>query len=236
MKKVLINYGTVTVKRMGDIDRLVCSFGETPINEDGIRDIGNINKLSQNLKRAKETIKEYATCNKWTYFCTMTLSSEKGDRYDYKGFRKRLSKWINNYNYRNKCKIKYLLIPEFHKDGAVHFHGLLDNIPKDKLCINEHGYLDWMDYRNTFGYISLSEIRNHIAVSNYMTKYITKSLADQREYIGNHLYICSKGLKKAELIYKKEDCCLTMWRYENEYCKIIEINNKTDDFNQYIDD
>lgn len=226
----------VRVKRLGDIDKIY----EYRIKEEGeISYIpkGSVNdeKLQNNLIRAKNVIKEYALCNRWTYFCTMTLSSSNGNRYDLKSFQKRLSKWLNNYNTHHLCSIKYVLIPEYHKDGAIHFHGLLEDIPDNAFSINKYGYLDWEDYKKSFGYISLSVIRDNIAVANYITKYITKELGKRSEDLHQHLYISSKGLKKGEIIYQ-ENASLTYWRHENEFCKIIEINNKTEDYMSYIDD
>lgn len=226
----------VRVKRLGEIDRIY----EYRVLEDrsvSYRTKNSVNdtKLDNNLIRAKNAIKEYALCNPWTYFCTMTLSSVNGDRYNLQEFQKRLSKWINNYNTSHGCKIKYVLIPEYHKDNAVHFHGILEDIPIDTFSINEHGYLDWEDYKRAFGYISISIIRDNVAVANYITKYITKELGKRSKDLGQHLYISSKGLKRGEVIYTSKGT-LNYWSKENEFCKIIEINNETEDYMLYIDD
>ena len=39
-------------------------------------------KLSNNISRAKSKVFEYAYCNHWDYFITLTISPDKYDRYD----------------------------------------------------------------------------------------------------------------------------------------------------------
>lgn len=235
----LISFDTcVSVKRLGNIDKIY-EYRSYKLNDEEKlkrkKGEANQNKLENNIIRAKNKIKEYALCNTWTYFCTLTLSSENGDRYDLKSFQSRISKWINNYNFRYKCNIKYVLVPEYHDDGAIHFHGLLEGIPFEHLSINKYGYLDWVKYKSSFGYISISVIRDNIRVANYITKYVTKDMAKRSAYLNQHLYICSKGLKKAIVIYQSTGE-LTFYDYENEFCKIKEIDNSKDDYDYYIID
>lgn len=231
-------YTQVTVKRLGKIDKIYeCLKHVKDDEQEPKRKKGeaNQNKLENNIIRAKNKIKEYALCNTWTYFCTLTLSSENGDRYDLKSFQSKLSKWINNYNYRYQCNIKYVLVPEYHDDGAIHFHGLLEDIPIEHLSINKYGYLDWEKYKSTFGFISISVIRDNVLVANYITKYVTKDMAVRSADLNQHLYICSKGLKKAVIVYQSAGE-LTFYDYENEFCKIKEIDNSKDDYDYYIID
>lgn len=230
-----INYGTVRVKRMGNIDRIVSYWGESYIGEKKHSDKCSVNneKLDNNLIRAKGKIKEYALCNDWEYFVTLTIDKNKHDRYNLKQYKQDISKFINNFNTNNNCRIKYLFIPEFHDDGAVHMHGLLCGLSNDYLVINKYGYLDWPAYHKSFGYISLSAIRDKTKVAYYITKYITKDLIKHKTELGSHLYLCSKGLKKGEVIYEAETD-LKVWNYENEFCKIAEIDNSKEDYTDYI--
>lgn len=233
----LLRYSLVSVKRMGDIDKITrCKV----CREEGsisyiTKSHSNEEKLANNLVRAKTTIKEIALCNDFQWFVTLTIDKSKFDRYNLEGYKKSLGKWLNNYQYRRKCKIEYLLIPEFHKDGAVHMHGLISGIPETDLTINEHGYLDWVLYHDKYGYILLSPIKDKIKCANYITKYISKSLIEHSGELNKHLYMCSKGLKRGEVVYRQE-AELTVFDYENEYCQIKIINNKKEDYRQYIDD
>ena len=84
----------------------------------------NDSKLNDNLSRAKSHVKELALCNVWDFWCTFTIDPQKYDRYNLKDFQRDFSEFIHNYNRRTKeeQKVRYLLVPELHKDGALHMH------------------------------------------------------------------------------------------------------------------
>ena len=65
-----------------------------------------------------------------------------------------------------------------------------------------HKIYSWPAYAKTFGYISISKIINAESVSKYITKYITKDLMRTRIGLNEHLYYCSQGLKRAEIIFE----------------------------------
>lgn len=110
-------------------------------------------KLSQAIARARSVITQVAICNDWDYFFTCTLDGAKHDRYDLDSFRKVFPQWLRDYNKKYRCKIRYLLVPERHKDGAWHIHGFLRGIPSDRLTpfvrgihpekLVNGGYLNW---------------------------------------------------------------------------------------------
>ena len=66
----------------------------------------NTKKLLANLSRAKNKVQEYALCNNFDYFVTLTIDRLKYDRYDLKKYYKDLGKFINNYNTNHSSKIK----------------------------------------------------------------------------------------------------------------------------------
>lgn len=184
----------------------------------------NDGKLDNNISRAKSRIFEYALCNNFEYFVTLTLDKTKMDRYNLEEFVKKFGQFIRDYRKKYKANVQYLLIPEKHKDGAWHMHGLMKGIPEDHLTINRNGYKDWEEYSKKFGYISLDYIKNKEAVSKYITKYISKSLYGNGVTAKNKkMYYCSRGLKTAEKI--KEGTYYSsgndiFFDYENEYVKI----------------
>ena len=190
------------------------------------RDVNEI-KLKESISRSRSTIFEYSMCNEFEYFVTLTINKDKHNRYDLKSYYKSFSKFLNNYNYRYSVKVQYLLIPEKHRDGAWHLHGLIKGIPLQHLKKNEHGYLDWSHYRDKFGYISLDPIRSIEKVSCYITKYINKDLENSIKELGAHLYYVSKGLKKAEEIKRGTLLAgsIPYYDYENDYVKIKWLDN-----------
>lgn len=182
-------------------------------------------KLDHHIRRAKSKIKEYAMCNEWDWFCTFTIDKEKYDRYNLQKYYKDFGRFIVNYNrYCNDDeKVKYLFVPELHKDGAWHIHGLLKGIKSQDMFINENSYISWQQYADKFGYMSFGKIRDHEKVSSYIMKYITKDLSKTVKEYGQHLYYCSKGLKTGEVIYKgKVKLVNTDWDIETEdkLCRI----------------
>lgn len=231
------SYDVVSVKRMGTLDKVCYSYScrksgiEIVQPQKGSKYKG---KLSNNIARTRSKIREYALCNEWKYFATLTIDPAKFDRYNLSAFQKALSEYLHNYN-RNGVKVRYLLIPEFHKDGAIHMHGLLSEIPEKDLFVNDNGYLDWAPYSQKFGFISLGEIKDNIAVAYYITKYITKGLANTVSKCNAHMYYCSKGLNKAERIYKAEGASLLVVPdYVGEYAQILNIDNTEYDYHDYI--
>ena len=199
-------------------------------------------KLANNIVRAKSRIYEIAMCNEWSHFVTGTIDPRKHDRYDLPEFRKKLNSFIKNQRVRVPAPdLKYLIIPEQHMDGAWHFHGLFNGIVSEMLTdfgpevpsVIRSKYRNYQAYSEAFGYCSVGEIQNHEAVAAYITKYISKDMAKTNISLGNHLYYCSKGLKRAEKI--KQGRLLASpkyWDFENEYVKIKWINES--DIDKYI--
>lgn len=187
----------------------------------------NDEKIRCNLSRAKSKVREYVLCNDWDYFCTLTLSPERYDRHNLKKYIHDLSRFIQNYN--RYCsddeKVRYLFIPEMHKDGSWHLHGFIRGIRERDMYINSNGYTSWTQYDEKFGYLSFSKIADKGNCSKYALKYITKDSAKSVTELGNHIYYCSKGLNTSELLYRGKAELLCEWDYETEdgYCRIKEL-------------
>ena len=81
--------------------------------------------LERSLRRARACVSDYARANQFHYFVTLTLNAEKVDRYDIKASLKPMRVFLDNLVRRHG--LKYILVPELHKDGAVHFHGLIND-------------------------------------------------------------------------------------------------------------
>lgn len=167
----------------------------------------NDEKLDCNLRRAKCKIEEYALCNDWGYFATLTLNKDKQDRYDIKGYIRDLGKMINNMNRYREVKITYLLIPERHKDGAWHMHGFFNGLTESDLIKAKKGsrkrdVYNWVAYGERFGFNDLERIEDKGKATNYIKKYISKDMARSIKEINAKTYYCSKGLKVSETIKK----------------------------------
>lgn len=178
-----------------------------------------------NLKRTKEKVFDIAMLNKFEYFVTWTLDKEKIDRYDPKVVSKKLSKFLNNMV--SRYDLKYLVIPEHHKDGAIHMHGLISGnfhlvdsnrkTKSGKIIYNMPGW----SWGHSTAIETYGENEN---ISKYITKYLTK---DFRKIFGKYYYSGGDIIRDAPII-------LDNWDYDQlpykEY-SIPSINRKF----KYID-
>jgi hypothetical protein len=185
-------------------------------------------RFEESVSRTRAKIFEIAACNDFEYFVTLTLNKEKRDRFDLHGFSKDFAQFVRDEN-KKRCeneKIKYLLIPEQHQDGAWHMHGLFMGLNKNDFVKNEHGYLDWVAYSKRFGFFSCSKIKSRLACSKYITKYVSKSIDKATPLeCGAHSFYASKGLKRKEVVFYREVCNNFIvnqnnFDFENEYVKI----------------
>lgn len=141
--------------------------------------------INTSKNRTVSKIYDYGMSNDWTHFGTLTLSPEKIDRYDYKLCMKTVRKWFNNIKYNYYKDLKYLVVPEQHKDRAWHFHCLVGgkDIMQVKKALglrysgkNRKGMPVDNATRFKLGYTDFELVRDTQKASNYITKYITKDL------------------------------------------------------------
>lgn len=212
----------------------------------------NENKINESILRSKSKIFELAFCNPWDWFFTGTINPNKQDRTDLELFHKQLTQWLRNYNRLNNLNIKFLFVPEKHKDGkSWHIHGFIYGLPVEHLKQFQVGDVmgkgladkvqkgdivyNWLAYFNRFGFCDLEPIRNQEAVSKYVTKYINKELSNSVTELNAHTYYHSRGLKFAEL--KKRG---TMnWdsiapTYENDYCSVVWLDYSEELYNNLL--
>ena len=145
---------------------------------------------NDSLKRGKDKIFDIAILNDFDYFVTFTLDSAKISRYDYKEISSKLKQWLNNATKRNECK--YLIVPELHQDGAVHFHGLIKgnfNLIDSGRKYKGKPIYNLQNWK--YGFTTCVELdENKLAVARYICKYITK---DTKMILGN-LYYAGGGV------------------------------------------
>ena len=198
----------------------------------------NDSKLENNLSRTKSTVRELALCNTWDYFCTFTLSPDKQNRYDLEALVKEIGEFIHNYNRRcaPEDKVKYLLVPEQHKDGAWHMHGFIKGIRKKDLYINQNGYLSWKQYDSKFGFISMDRIRDKEAASHYLLKYVTKDTLHTVSKLNAHAFYSSKNLNRSVEVYRGSAQFKGQWDWEHPdgYCKVKTIDLRRETIENYL--
>ena len=147
-----------------------------------------------NIKRAKDKAFEICYANEFEYFITFTLNQEKIDRYDKDIILKKFKKWLNNRVERGN--FKYIIFPEYHKDGAIHFHGLcsgelklIDSGKKTKKGQNIYNSDSW-----TYGFSTVIKLEgSYQRVINYVVKYISK---EKKRVFGKFYFAGGKDLKR----------------------------------------
>ena len=148
--------------------------------------------------------------NRWDYFITLTIDLQKLDSTDFNLISQKLNIWTNNLKKRYAPDLKYIIVPELHKDKRKwHFHGLFANIGKmsldfsGKVCIGKYIY----DYVQKpfatkiyniplwkYGFSTATVIRDPSRASSYITKYVTKDLC--RVLPNKHRYLASQNVDK----------------------------------------
>jgi len=175
--------------------------------------------------RAKQKVYQYARANSWKngWFVTLTIDPEKLDSTDYELVSQHISTFFYNVR-RSRCpNMKYIAVPELHKDGKkYHIHALMTQVDglkwypaiADKNILYPAGHkkeglikiskgqkikdkrgrqIYKTDYYN-LGYMTATPITDPNKVVSYITKYITKTL--KQTVKGKKTYWHSKNLDK----------------------------------------
>ena len=203
-----------------------------PIDENIEKKSERAQKVASN--RAKQNVYALARANVWDWFLTFTFDREKVDSSNYDLTLKKIRKWLNNQQQRYAPDLKYLIVPELHKDGIhYHFHGLLANCEKMKFVdsgITKKGKKIYNLESFKFGFTTASKVTDSKKVSSYIVKYITKDLS--KSLFGHHRYLASKNLDKPiveELNLMPEEIQQIYLNIPNE----SYIQNKSSDY-QYV--
>lgn len=163
--------------------------------------------IESSLNRTVNQIYALTRANRWEYFITLTIDPKKLDSTDFNLVSEKLNIWTNNLKKRYAPDLKYILVPELHKDKEKwHFHGLFAGIGKmplsfsGKTCIGKFVY----DYVKKpyatkiynlplwkYGYSTATMINDTAKASSYITKYITKDMTSVLQ--GQHRYLASQN-------------------------------------------
>ena len=153
---------------------------------------------SDSLHRTIEQIYDIILCNGFEYFVTLTFDPKKVNSKDPKEVYRKAHATLSNLVQR--ADVSYILIPELHKSGAIHFHGFV----KGNLKLNDSGTVKVNGHKSpikietakhyhitpeecktvynlpqwSWGYTTAEKIPadEYIATSKYVTKYVTKDV------------------------------------------------------------
>lgn len=166
--------------------------------------------LINSANRTKQKIYDLARSCEWEYFITLTFDGSKIDRTDFSLCMSKVRVWLQNQRRDYAPDLRYLIIPEFHKNGAVHCHGLLKDennmqfTDSGKCAVGKKAYdrkglyKDFPPIYNLSGWnwgfstaIKIHDNEGH-KIEQYILKYITKQSCILAK--GCHRYYASKNL------------------------------------------
>lgn len=148
---------------------------------------------ARSIHRTRAVVRDICLCNKFEMFCTFTFDPKKYNSHNILACRRYMVNWLHNAKKRHSPCLDYIVIPELHKSGAIHFHALFRGY-RGKLMesgVYQHDRMVYNIMNWRFGFSTCCIIDNHEAVSRYVSKYITK---DMITFGGKKRYFCSQGL------------------------------------------
>ncbi|MDK0672354.1 MAG: hypothetical protein E6096_16250 [Clostridium sp.] len=173
----VIPYGYTDTKRKGKKGRSAeASFEDKKINRSKVT-----NRARTDLTRLINTNYEKGSSRFITLTFRENMQDLKKANYEFK-------KFVQRFEYYLKYKLKYSVVVEFQKRGAIHYHTIFYNIP-NKLDLPKCAEI-WG--QGSFNCKRIDRVKN---VGAYMVKYMNKNSDDER-LVGQKMYFNSRNLKK----------------------------------------
>lgn len=149
--------------------------------------------LERARSRARANVRRLALANSFRYFVTLTIDPQKIDSYDADAVTKRLNQWLSNHVRRNG--LVYVLVPERHKSGRIHYHGFFNDALTTVLSgkVDKGGHPIYNLPQWDYGFTTAIELYgDYHAAIGYTCKYIGKDA----EKIGGRWYYSGGKLEK----------------------------------------
>lgn len=149
----------------------------------------------RSIARTRTSVQDLCLCNEFDLFCTFTFDPKRYNSKSMNFCKKYMNTWIRNAKERHSKNLHYLIVPELHKSGAIHFHALFKNyngiLRPSGVFQNGREVFNIPHWH--FGFSTCCKIDNQEAVANYVSKYITK---DMITFGHDKRYYCSQGLNR----------------------------------------
>lgn len=177
-----------------------------------------------NLKHAVDCVFDIVYQNEWDFFLTLTLRPDYSlDRTDPKEVMKPLMQWLKHAVQRKG--LRYILIPEEHKNGGIHAHMLCNNVFKlvdsgtktythfkrpmmDATAIArgldpEQGQIVYNVPEWRYGFTTAIKVYGDPGkLAFYLTKYLTK---DMKKIFGKYYWSSKNIVRKPQIILSNSD-------------------------------
>ncbi len=196
--------------------------------------------FESSIHRAKSKVRRLVECNAWHWkdntgqvflpmFMTLTFGYVQTNL---TSAHREFMRFIMRLNY-NFCKskknvLKYVVVVEYQSDidfhgqlkpqgGSIHYHAVFFNLPYVKDRVYHRLFKLWNENR-----VELKKVWNTYGVSRYLTKYLSKGMADKRLW-GRKRYFISKGLL-TPITYYNEQAVSSFERLVKDYTKPYVTN------------
>lgn len=225
MGKILLENGRYSDEKFEEILD-IAEMSVWQLEELEAKDAAN---LARAMRRARVQVRDYCLSTPMAWFVTLTLDPRKVDRYDVAAMTRKLNMWLNHMVTRRG--LAYVMIPELHKDGAIHYHALMTDcleavdsgtiIPsgqdRPRRPINISQRCRWLQHGGRvvynlpewpYGYTTALRLSgNYEHAVNYVCKYITKGHDDLRagSKVGGRWYYHGGKLGKPVIEYYDSD-------------------------------
>ncbi len=210
---------------------------DTPEEKKG-REAAN---LARSKRRARAAVYDLAMSSDFDLFATFTVSAETvADRYDDEEVFRHLHDWLDNCVRRKG--LAYVLVPEYHKKGGLHFHALINDVlpkvdsgtislggGKPKRPRSEAQRAAWLAAGGQpvynlsawgWGFSTAIYLYGERAAAvGYVTKYITKA----KKKIGGRWYYSGGELRRPVVTTTRLDFDRAAWINGGEVFTIDEL-------------
>ena len=186
--------------------------------------------------RTKNRIYNYARANNWEWFLTFTFNPKFVDSYNYDEIVKVMHEFLRHMgDLTKKNRSQYLIVPEKHKSGRYHLHGIFSNLDINvwKFQFSGHVTKGGLPIFNIgcfkYGFTTATQVQSSTRVSHYISKYITKDMFDsiknkKRYWVSRNV---SDGIHQTLMMNKNELDILLSSFGECEYMKTVETPYNT---------
>lgn len=184
--------------------------------------------IARSVRRSRMMVSDYILSNDFDMFVTFTFNPKKVNRYDLNACYFKMQSWLSRQQRKSENMMKYVIVPEKHKDGAIHFHAVMLNYPglikKTNVIQNNRRVYNLTSFR--FGFTNMQYLDDDKQkVAAYVCKYITK---DMVTVSNRRRYWASKNLQKPVKYYNEAnnlslDPDLHSLTFENQYLQMHEF-------------
>lgn len=178
------------------------------------------------MRRARANVRRLALANDFRWFVTLTLDEKVvGDRCDPAVVTRKLNTWLSNMVQRHG--LRYVLVPELHQKGGIHFHGFFNDLDAlravDSGHVDKQGHKVWNLARWTLGFSTAIELYGEYSRA---VAYVCKYIGKDSQKIGGRWYYSGGALQAPREEYADLDFRDVLATFKDQAFQ-VEVPGKT---------